>query len=128
MLFVGSPTDSYWPTFMNTNIALMNMMACRIYRNTLLALLNENQLPSIMLRDLGAAGSVISLSLVENSCSRTKQAVNETPKAIQKQHETPNDVGFITVTRTVGTIVEDCRAGDGDKHETDVFRSVQKES
>ena len=36
MLFVSSTADSFRTVFAITNVAVMNVMACRVYRNTIL--------------------------------------------------------------------------------------------
>ncbi|KAF8799308.1 hypothetical protein BYT27DRAFT_7201895, partial [Phlegmacium glaucopus] len=59
-LAILSSSDIFRTTLMVPNVALMNMMACRVYRNTLFALLHDsNRIPSVMWRDLGCSDYVV---------------------------------------------------------------------
>ncbi|KAF8815908.1 hypothetical protein BYT27DRAFT_7186374 [Phlegmacium glaucopus] len=119
-LCILSSSDIYRTMLMIPNVALMNMMACRVYRNTLFALLhNSSRIPSVMGRDLNAD---ISLSLSGKRDSGMNQGVNTTSNTTQT--ETPNDVDVITVTRTIQPIIEDYPADNKDKDRTDISRMV----
>jgi hypothetical protein len=88
-----------------TNAALMNMMACRVYRDTVLGVLQDSEIPTIS--DLRAVGSVISLSVLEAG-TRTTPGIHSTVNTAQ--NAAVNDIDSVTFTK----MVDDRPVGDQD--------------
>ncbi|KDR73143.1 hypothetical protein GALMADRAFT_72738 [Galerina marginata CBS 339.88] len=101
MLYVSSVPIAYRTMFTVPNIMLMNIMACRVFRNTKFGLFRENTISTSKMRskDDRTTASIIPLSLTGNSRGKGQASdttvINmdgiEVTKTVERLHDYPSD-------------------------------------